>query len=75
MDATRALPAFFLNGHNYFSIAYNYRTNYIFAKPIRNITGITIVEAFYEIFTNLNNKGYKPGFNVTDNQGNGELKE
>ena len=68
MDSTRALPAILLNGHQYFFIAYDYETNCIFAKLIRNFTDTTIVEVFEDIFTELDNKGYKPRFNVTDNQ-------
>ena len=73
-DATGALPAILLNGHQYFFIAYDYDTNYIFSKPIRNVTDTAIFEAFNEVFTELDNKGYKPRFNVTYNQATGALK-
>ena len=74
MDATGALPSISLNGHQYFSISYYYDTNYIFAKTIRNDTDTMIVKLFDEIFTRLDNKYYKPSFNVTDNQATGALK-
>ena len=66
-DATRSLLAIFINNHQYFFIAYDYDNNYIFAKPIGNVTDTTIVDSFNKIFTELNNKGYTQIFNVTDN--------
>ena len=45
-DATGALPAISLDGHQYYFIAYDYDTNYIFAIPIKNITDEAIIKAF-----------------------------
>ena len=44
-DATGALPATSLDGNQYYFIAYNYDTNYIFAIPIKNVTDDAIMEA------------------------------
>eukprot|EP00804_Cyclotella_cryptica_P029536 CCRYP_020583-RA/>CCRYP_020583-RA protein AED:0.35 eAED:0.26 QI:0/-1/0/1/-1/1/1/0/1386 len=67
-DATGALPAVTLEGNQYYFIAYAYDLNYIFAIPIPNLRDETILKAFDEVFQTLKSKGFKPAFNVTDNQ-------
>eukprot|EP00804_Cyclotella_cryptica_P006049 CCRYP_000271-RA/>CCRYP_000271-RA protein AED:0.21 eAED:0.21 QI:0/0/0/1/0/0/7/0/881 len=67
-DATGALPAVTLEGNQYYFIAYAYDLNYIFALPISNLRDETILRAFDEVFQELKSKGFKPAFNVTDNQ-------
>ena len=52
----------------YSSVTYNYNTNYISAIPICDLKDDTIIKVLYEIFTELTQKGYKPTFNVRDNQ-------
>ena len=56
-------------------MAYDYDTNYTFAIPIKNVTDAAIIEAFIKVFTTLKEKGYKPMFNVTDNQAVTPIKE
>ena len=73
-DATGALPVISLDGHQYYFVAYDYDTNYIYAIPIKDVTDKTIIEAFDQVFTDLTDKGYKPTFNVTDNQASRPLK-
>ena len=67
-DQTCALPVRSLDGMQYFFIAYDYDTNYIFSKPISNLKYETIIEAFESVFNELKDKGHKTIFNVTDNQ-------
>ena len=67
-DATGALPATSLDGNQYYFIAYDYDTHYIFAIPIKSVTADAIMEAFQEVFQQLKEKTHKPTFNVTDNQ-------
>ena len=67
-DATRAFPEMSLDGKQYFFVAYDYNTNYIFALPIANVQDKTFIKAFDKIFTKLTEKGHKPTFNVTENQ-------
>ena len=74
MDATGALPTVSLDGMQYFFIAYDYNTSYIFAEPIVDVKDATIITAFNKIFTELTKKGHKPTFNVTDNQAATPLK-
>ena len=74
-DATGALPVMSLEGNQYYFVAYDYDTNAIFAIPIKNLKDDSIIAAFDEIFTDLTNKGYKPQFNITDNQATTPLKK
>ena len=74
MDVTEVLTEISLNGHQYFFIAYSYDSNHISEKFIRNFIYTTIIKLFDDIFTELDNKGYKPRFNVTYNQGTGVLE-
>ena len=64
-----------LEGNQYYFVAYDYDTNAIFAIPIKNLKDESIIAAFDEIFTDLTTKGYKPQFNVTDNQATTPLKK
>ena len=74
-DATGALPAVSLEGNQYYFVAYAYDPNYIFALPLPNLRDETIIKAFDEVFQQLKNKGFKPSFNVTDNQAATPIKE
>ena len=49
-DQTGALPVRSIEGMQYFFIAYDYDTNYIFAKPISNLKDETIIVAFKSVF-------------------------
>ena len=73
-DATGALPSRSLDGNQYYFVAYDYDTNYIFAIPIKDQTDASIIEGFEEVFTTLNKKGHKPKFNITDNQAANSIK-
>jgi len=67
-DATGALPTILLDGHQYYFIAYDYDSNYIFAEPIKDVNDATLVEAFQKVFETLEYRGMKPTLNITDNQ-------
>ncbi len=69
-----ALPMVLLDGMQYFFITYDYDTNCIFAEPIADVKDATIITVFDKVFTKLTEKGYKPTFNVTDNQAATPLK-
>ena len=73
-DATGALPVLSLDGNQYYFEAYAYDPNYIFAIPIRNVKDETIIEAFDQVFQDLKERGFKPSFNVTDNQATKPIK-
>ena len=74
-DATGTLPVMSLDGYQYYFIAYDYDTNYIYAIPIKDVQDKTIIAAFDEVFQDLTDKGYKPTLNVTDNQATRPLKK
>ena len=67
-DTTGALPTISLDGHQYYFIAYDYDSNYIFGEPIKDIKDATLVEAFQKVFETLENRVLKPTSNVTDKQ-------
>jgi hypothetical protein len=67
-DAPGALPTISLDGHQYYFIAYDYDSNYIFAEPIKDVKNATLVEAFQKVFETLEDRGMKPTLNITDNQ-------
>eukprot|EP00804_Cyclotella_cryptica_P004967 CCRYP_014094-RA/>CCRYP_014094-RA protein AED:0.12 eAED:0.01 QI:0/0/0/1/1/1/2/0/1245 len=74
-DATGALPAVSLEGNQYYFISYAYDLNYIFALPISNLRDESILKAFDEVFQELKSKGFKPAFNVTNNQAATPIKK
>ena len=74
-DATGALPVVTLEGNHYYLVAYAYDPNYIFAIPIKNLKNESILEAFEQVFQELKDRGFKPSFNVTDNQATKPIKE
>ena len=74
-DAMGALSARSMDTNQYYFIVYNYDTNYIFDKPIPNVTDETIIQAFQRIFATLVVKGHKSLLNITDNQATKPLKK
>ena len=74
-DVTGSLSVQPLEGMQAFFVAYDYDTNTIFALPIKDLKDETIVQAFEQAFTELEDKGYKPKLNVTDNQFTKLIKE
>ena len=73
-DCTGRLPTRALDGQQLFFVAYDYDTNYIFAIPIVSTTDSDILDAFKQVHQILTDKGYKPIFNVTDNQAAAPIK-
>ena len=65
---TGALPAVSFEGNQYYFIAYDYNTNYIYASPVQNLKGETLINTFDTIFQDFTAYRHKPLFNVTDNQ-------
>ena len=73
-DATGALPVRSLEGNQYYFVAYDYDTNNIFAEPVKDMTDASIIGGFEAVFESLKEKGFKPKFNVTDNQAANSIK-
>ena len=50
-------------------------TNIIFGIPTKALKDKTIIQALEQVFNELEGKGYKPKFDVTDNQATKPIKE
>eukprot|EP00956_Cyclotella_meneghiniana_P039503 scaffold172759_cov23-Cyclotella_meneghiniana.AAC.1 len=57
-----------LENKQYIFVAYDYTTNAIIVRAIPNREAPTIVNAFEDVFSYLESKGFKPKFNVLDNE-------
>ena len=73
-DMTGSFPVQSLEGMQAFFVAYDYDTNVIFAIPTKDLKDATIVVAFEQVFNELEEGGFKPKFNVTDNQATKPIK-
>ena len=73
-DMTGSFPVQSLEGMQAFFVAYDYDTNAIFAIPTNDLKDATIIVAFEQVFNELEGSGYKPQFNVTDNQATKPIK-
>eukprot|EP00804_Cyclotella_cryptica_P017799 CCRYP_001204-RA/>CCRYP_001204-RA protein AED:0.46 eAED:0.46 QI:0/0/0/1/1/1/2/0/194 len=70
--ARKHLPAVMLEGNQYYLVAYAYDPNYM--RHPYAIYDESIMTAFDQVFQDLKAKGYKPTFNVTDNQATTPIK-
>ena len=57
-----------LKNKQYIFVAYNYTTNAIIVRAITDSEAPTIIAAFDNVFSYLEHKGFKPRFNVFDNE-------
>ncbi|KAL7503953.1 hypothetical protein ACHAXN_001668, partial [Cyclotella atomus] len=68
-DLTGQFPTMSMENKQYIFVAYyDYTTNAIIVRAITDRESTTIVNAFDDVFTYLENKGFKPRFNVMDNE-------
>eukprot|EP00804_Cyclotella_cryptica_P004371 CCRYP_006794-RA/>CCRYP_006794-RA protein AED:0.43 eAED:0.30 QI:0/0/0/1/1/1/2/0/589 len=67
-NLTGSFPTMSLENNQYIFVAYDYTTNAIIVRAITNRESTTIVKAFDDIFSYLETKGFKPKFNVLDNE-------
>jgi hypothetical protein len=74
-DLTGNFPFMSLDGSVCFFVMYHYKTNSILATPIANMDNKSIFEAFKAEFKMLEEKGYKPKVNLTDNQATKYLRQ
>ena len=56
-------------------VAYDYQTNAILVEPVKSFDSPSILAAFQKHFRYLEGKGFKPTFNVLDNQASKVIKE
>eukprot|EP00804_Cyclotella_cryptica_P013536 CCRYP_017241-RA/>CCRYP_017241-RA protein AED:0.47 eAED:0.47 QI:0/0/0/1/0/0/2/0/225 len=74
-DFTGRFPNMSLENNQYVFVAYDYTTNAIIVRAITDCESNTIVKAFDDIFSYLNSKGFKPRFNVLDNEASHAITE
>ncbi|KAL7503761.1 hypothetical protein ACHAXN_001695, partial [Cyclotella atomus] len=74
-DLTGRFPTMSLENKQYIFVAYDYTTNAIIVRAISDREAPTIVSAFEDIFSYLETKGFKPRFNVLDNEASSAITE
>jgi hypothetical protein len=74
-NLTGLFPFVSLGGSVCFFVLYHYESNRILADPIMALDDKTIFEAYRKQFDNLTKKGFKPKFNVMDNQATKYIKQ
>jgi hypothetical protein len=74
-DLTGRFPTMSMENKQYIFVAYDYTTNAILVRAITDRESATIVNAFNDIFTYLENKGFKPLYNVLDNEASSAITE
>jgi hypothetical protein len=67
-DLTGRFPTMSMENNQYVFVAYDYTTNAILVRAIPNREATTIAKAFQDVFSYLETKGFKPKFNVLDNE-------
>ena len=67
-DLTGCVPTMSLKNKLYIFVAYDYTTNAIIVRAITDCEVPTIVAAIDDVFSYLECKGFKPQFNVLDNE-------
>ena len=75
IDLTGSLPHKSSRGNLYAMILYEYDSNEILAKPIKNIQAATIYDDFLNIHIILKSRGSNPSFYIMDNGCYSDLKE
>jgi hypothetical protein len=74
-NLTGLSPFISLDGSVCFFVMYHYESNCILATPISGLDDKAIFEAFKKYFNELTAKGFKPKFNIMDNQATKHIKQ
>ncbi|KAL7479932.1 hypothetical protein ACHAW6_007837 [Cyclotella cf. meneghiniana] len=74
-DLTGRFPTMSMENKQYIFVAYDYTPNAIIVRTITDRESATIVNAFDDIFTYLEEKGFKPRFNVLNNEASSAITE
>jgi hypothetical protein len=67
-DLTGKFPIKSYHGNHMVFVAYAYGPNAILARPMRNRSDTEMIKAYTDIYEYLKSKGFKPRFNVSDNE-------
>ena len=73
-DLTGRFPINSMEGMTAVFIMYDWTTNTILAKPIKDAKAETIVEAFKTNIEYMTKRGFKPIFNIIDNVATNAIK-
>jgi hypothetical protein len=74
-DQTGRLPSASSAGNKYLLVAYDYDSNCILLRPIRNRQADTLTKAIADIHATLSRGGCKPQFHRLDNECSQELRD
>ena len=74
-NLTGNFPFMSIDGSVCFFVMYQYETNAIMVKALKNLDDHSIYKAYKELFEKLKAKGYKPKMNVMDNQATKLIKK
>jgi hypothetical protein len=72
---TGSFPFMFLDGSICFLVMYHYKSNCILVSPIVGLDDKSVFTAYEKRFKELESKGFKPKFNVMDNQAMKHMKQ
>eukprot|EP00804_Cyclotella_cryptica_P013964 CCRYP_002495-RA/>CCRYP_002495-RA protein AED:0.17 eAED:0.08 QI:0/0/0/1/1/1/3/0/1003 len=67
-DQTGAFPVTSFHSNKYQFRAYEYRSNAILARPLKDQTDKSLTNAFREVYEYLTDRGFQPKLNAMDNQ-------
>ena len=67
-DQTGNFPVRSFQGNRCQFVAYDYRSNAILVRPLKDQTDKSLLEAFEDVYEYLTTRGFKPRLNVMDNQ-------
>eukprot|EP00804_Cyclotella_cryptica_P029279 CCRYP_011676-RA/>CCRYP_011676-RA protein AED:0.16 eAED:0.06 QI:0/0/0/1/0/0/6/0/1468 len=65
---TGAFPVTSFHSNKYQFVAYEYRSNAILVRPLKDQTDKSLTNAFREVYEYLTDRGFQPKLNVMDNQ-------
>ena len=63
-----------IRGYNYILVTYYYDANAILVRPLRSRKGSDLAKVIEDIHTYLTERGYKPAYQILDNEISTSLK-
>ena len=61
-------------GNEYLMIVYAYKANTILVEPLKNRKGNSLLQAYQQIYNQLDTVGFKPALHVLDNEASCDFK-
>lgn len=75
IDMTGNFPVQSYSGMTHMFVLYDYTTNAIIVRPLKNDKSESIIDAFKSALQYLTNKGFRPKLNIMDNVASKMIKE